>query len=303
MIPLSWAVRKMTQSIQSLQKALEVIDELACAGEPVGVSDLSRRLNLTKNQIFRVLKTLEQYDYVHQVDSKCYQLGFKFFEIGQQILDQTDLSHIAIPYMDELRNATGESVHLVVRDGFQGVCIARRESGALIRMSARVGRRYLLHAGACAKAILAFQPQYVFDAAVERYGLPAYTEHTVTDREALACHLAEIRRQGYAESDEDLDVNAYAVAVPIYDRTGRVNAAMSIAGPVQRFSSDDRISALSLLSDACDRISAALGAVKRPSAGITFGSWSEGTNGTGRGDTHIEEVTQVVRAQVKSSSS
>ncbi len=259
----------MPQTILSLQKALELVDELARDGDVVGVSELARRLGLTKNQVFRVLKTLDAFGYVHQADDRGYRLGLKFFELGQQVLARNDLLQVAPPLMDELRDATGETVHLLVRDGLEAVCVARRESRALIRMSAAVGRRFLLHAGACPKAILAFQPDEVIAAFLDRGELPAYTAHTITDRDALLAHLREIRAQGYATSDEDIDIHAFSIAVPLFDRDNRVDAAMSVAGPVQRFDPAARRRVLERLAAACDHVSALLGATRLPSRGIT----------------------------------
>ena len=229
----------MSQTIGSLSKALDVIDTLADSGTALGISDLARRLNLSKNQVFRILKTLEEHGYIHQVESRAYQLGFRFFSVGQRVVEQADVVQLALPLMDDLRDATGESVHLLVLDGYQAVCTARRESPAFIRMSADVGRRFLLHAGACPKAILAFQPTPSSSRRSRRTGLPRYTEHTITDLAELERHLDGIRARGYAVSDEDIDVHAFALAVPIYSRAGSVNAAMSIAGPASRFSRED----------------------------------------------------------------
>jgi IclR family KDG regulon transcriptional repressor len=253
----------MAQVIASLQKALSVVDAFASDGGELGISELARRLGLTKNQVFRVLKTLEEHGYVRQCETKTYRLGWKFFEIGQSLLEHSHLLELAPPVMDDLRDRTRESVHLLVRDGFEAVCVARRESPALIRMSARVGHRFLLHAGACPKAILAFQPPSYIDRAIERHGLPAYTAHTVTDRPALDRHLRLIRQLGFAESDEDIDIHAYAVAVPIFDRDGGVDAAMSVAGPLVRFEAERRAEALAALKEACDRISQLRGAPRR----------------------------------------
>ena len=258
----------MPQTIGSLQKALDVVEEMARSGDGVGISELSRRLGLAKNQVFRVLKTLELYDYVHQQPDKSYRLGFKFFEIGQRVARQNDLVNVAVPIMDELRDATGESCHLVVRDGLLGVCVARRESPAMIRMSAEVGRRYLLHAGACPKTLLAFQSPEVIEAVINRYGQPAYTERTITDPDLLRAHLREIRDRGYTISDEDIDAHAYAIGVPIYDHEGQVAAAISVAGPVFRLTEEKRPRVLALLVAGADRISAALGAPRLPSEGI-----------------------------------
>lgn len=250
----------VSQTIGSLHKALDLIEALAEDGGEVGISDLARRLGLSKNQVFRIIKTLEEHDFVHQSENKAYRLGYKFLEIGQRLTSSNDLVQIALPLMEELRNATGETVHLFIRDGLRAVCVARMESPQLIRLSAQIGRRFLLHAGACPKAILAFQPESVFDAAIQRYGQPAYTEHTITDPDTLKAHLAEIRQRGFAESDEDLDPLAYAIAIPIRNGDGHVDGAMSVAGPIQRFTPENRARIYTLLAETCNRISTALGA-------------------------------------------
>ena len=172
--------------------------------------------------------------------------------------------------MDELQDTTEETVNLLVRDRLHGVCVARRESSARIRMSAEVGGRYLLHAGACPKALLAFQSDELIENVICHYGLPAYTEHTITNRDLLTQHLAQIRSQGYAESDEDVDVHAYSIAVPIYGADDSIVAAMSVAGPIFRLTHETRPKVLRLLAKACDRISTQLGAHRLPSTNIDW---------------------------------
>jgi IclR family KDG regulon transcriptional repressor len=249
----------VSQTIGSLEKALVLIDELARARGDVGVTELAHRLSLSKNQVFRILATLKEYNYVHQTPAKTYRLGSKFFEIGQQMMNQSDLIQATRPLMDWLRDETGETIHLFARDELQAVCIERRESHAAIGLSAQVGRRFLMHAGACPKAILAFQDEAYIDRVVHEFGLPRYTEHTVTTREELEAQLREIRERGYAESDEDLDPYAYSIAVPLPGPTGRVNTAMSVAGPVHRFTLEHRERAFDLLVEARRRIAESLG--------------------------------------------
>ena len=108
---------------------------MARSHEPVGISESSRRLDLTKNQIFRVLKTLEEYDYVHQSGGERYQLGLKFIEVGRQILGQNDLLQLAIVHLNEVRDACGESSVIFVLDGLEAVCIAQREGHGLLDLT------------------------------------------------------------------------------------------------------------------------------------------------------------------------
>jgi DNA-binding IclR family transcriptional regulator len=257
----------MAQTILTLSKALTVIDALSQAHGPVGISELSRSLGLTKNQVFRVLKTLEQYGYIHQVEDK-YELGLRFLEIGRHILNESDLVQTTIPHLNEVRNLTGECVCLFMLDGLESVCIALREGLGLVNITARVGHRYLLHAGAAPKAILAAQSSGFVERVIAEHGLPAYTPHTITDVDALQSMLSEIRESGFALSNEDMLVHAFEVAVPIYDRDDRVRAALSVTGPVDRFTPEKRADALRVIADVCDRISMTLGAQGRPGAHI-----------------------------------
>jgi DNA-binding IclR family transcriptional regulator len=161
--------------------------------------------------------------------------------------------------LDELRDKTCETVNLCVRSGLQAVCVGQRESTARVRMSAQVGRRYLPHAGACPKMIFAHQPESVISAAIQRYGLPRYTVNTITDADKLRTHLREIRLQGFAESDEDIDADVYAIGVPIFDHDGDVCAAISVAGPIFRFTADIRQRALERLLESADYINSQRG--------------------------------------------
>lgn len=269
----------MSQTIGSLDKALALIDELARNVEDVGVTELSTRLSMSKNQVFRILSTLKAHDYVRQTENKTYRLGSKFFEIGQRLISQNDLLQVTQTQMDWLRDETGETVHLFVRDGLQVVCVARRESRAAISLSAQVGRRFLMHAGACPKAILAYQDATLIDATIAKYGLPSYTDRTVSTRDALETELARIRQQGFAESDEDLDPSGYSIALPIAGLNGQVNTALSVAGPLHRFTADQRERALDLLLETRVRIGTLLG----------FSVVPRGSMGVRLADSHVKE--------------
>lgn len=255
----------MPQTILTLTKALTVIEELSRAHHPLGVSELSRSLGLSKNQVFRVLKTLEAQGYVRRSGEK-YQLGLKFLELGRRLLSEDDLVQIAIGHLNRVRNETGECVCLFVLDDRQAVCTALREGLGLVNITARVGQRYQLHAGAAPKAILAHQSDDFIEAVMEHSGLPAYTPYTITDPAKLLAHLSMIRERGYALSAEDMLIHAFEVSVPIYDQADRVQAALSVTGPVDRFGPAERVQAVEILAGVCDQISAALGSHLRPSA-------------------------------------
>lgn len=172
--------------------------------------------------------------------------------------------------MDRLRDETCETVNLCVRSGLQAVCVAQRESTARVRMSAQVGLRYLPHAGACPKMIFAYQPEDVIASAIRRYGLPRYTPNTIIDADELRAHFQQIRRRGYSESNGDIDQEVYAIGVPIFDYDGGVCAALSVAGPMFRFTAGVRRRALERLLESANQINSQRG-YSRPASGAGEG--------------------------------
>ena len=221
-------------TVAAVDHALDVLCAFERPPHEFGASELARQLGMTKNHVFRVLKTFEARGFVRRVDDR-YVVGVRAFEIGQLAVKHLDVVRVARPVIQNLHQQTGETVHLAVLDTtmLEAVCIERIESHHPVRLSAEVGRRFPLHAGACPKVLLAFLPQAEREAVVAR-GLPAFTRYTVTDPAELRAELDEIRRCGYAVADEDLDLGAAAVAAPIRDWSGQVVAALSVAGPIAR---------------------------------------------------------------------
>ncbi len=221
-------------TVAAIARAVDVLCAFERPPHEFGPSELARQLGMTKNHVFRVLKTFEACGFVRRVEDR-YMVGVRAFEVGQLAIKHLDVVRVARPLIRSLHEQTGETVHLAVLDAttLEAICVDRIESHHAVRLSAEVGRRFPLHAGACPKVLLAFLPQAQRDAILVR-GLPAFTGRTVTDPIELRSELAHIRKSGYAIADEDLDVGAAAVAAPIRDWSGQVVAAISVAGPITR---------------------------------------------------------------------
>ncbi|MBE3597791.1 MAG: IclR family transcriptional regulator [Limnochordaceae bacterium] len=235
-------------AIASVDKAVRLLLTLGhMPGRAAGITELAHRLQLTKNQVFRLLKTLERHRLVDQdPGGSLYRLGSGLLVLAAMARDGLQLVRAASPTLDRLAMATGESIHLAAREGLEAVIVDVRESLHPVRLTAQVGGRYPLHAGACPRAILAFLPpeqqEQVFRALPR---LPRYTRRTVEDPEALRRELDAIRQRGYAISDEDVDLGARAVGAPIFAAGPSPSAdggtwalqavgALSIAGPTVR---------------------------------------------------------------------
>lgn len=244
-------------TVAAVARALDVLCAFERPPHEFGPSELARQLGMTKNHVFRLLKTLEAHGFVRRTDDR-YRVGVRALEVGQLALRQLDLVRVARPTIQDLHARTGETVHLAVLDNLEAVCIDRLESEQPVRLSAQVGRRFPMHAGACPRVLLAFLSDAECQAVLAR-GLPAFTRYTTTDSASLERELADIRRDGFALSDQDLDLGAAAVAAPIRDFTGQVVAAISVAGPLSRVERNLRTELRDQVVAAAEQISAGLG--------------------------------------------
>ncbi|MFZ5918449.1 MAG: IclR family transcriptional regulator [Chloroflexota bacterium] len=248
-------------TIQALHHALKVLETFLDANtNEQGVTEISAALGLNKSRVFRILSTLEQHGFVEQnLDSKRYRLGLRLLAYSEAVHRRLNVVHTADPVLDQLAEQSGETVHMGVVDGHEAVCVAKRESKHSVRLYAQVGKRAPLHAGGVPKVLLAHMSTEERQRIIRDNGLPRFTDNTITDPAALEEALAQIRQDGYVVAEQDLEPGAHSIAAPIRDHGGRVVAALSVAGPSQRFSTQDIQRFVRLVCDAADQISQRLG--------------------------------------------
>lgn len=196
----------------------------------------------TKNQTFRLLQTLaDESMVVMDAGTKKYSLGYRLLELGVVAQKGSPLVIAVSPVLDRLAQEVGETIVLTALvDDMTAICIDKRESSQALQISARVGRRIPLHAGAGSKGLLAFSSADFIDRFLARASpLPRFSEKTCADPDDLKKELAAIRERGYSISDEDLDEGACSVAALVRDHMGDVVAAISIASPKTRFAPAD----------------------------------------------------------------
>jgi DNA-binding IclR family transcriptional regulator len=244
-------------TVAAVARALDVLCAFEQPPHEFGPSELARHLGMTKNHVFRVLKTLEAHGFVKRSDER-YRVGIRALQVGQLALKQMDLVRVAHPVVAALHQQTGETVHVAVLDELEAICVDRMESIHPVRLSAEIGRRFPMHAGACPKVLLAFMPERERRSVLER-DLTAVTPYTSTDRLALERELEDIRSNGYGIGDQDLDLGAAAVAAPIRDFSGQVVGAISVAGPLSRVEHCLRAELRRQVVNAAEQISLGLG--------------------------------------------
>lgn len=219
--------------IAVLARALDLIDALAAAGEPLGTTEIAREIGATKSATFRILVNLERRGYVRKdAMSARYRLGPALVSLGYQASNGIDLLSLAHPHLETLSVRIQETANLgAIRDG-EIVYLDIVESPRSLRMAARIGARDHIHSTALGKAILAYLPEDNLDSIVAM-PLSRNTQRTITDPDLLRAELRSIRHSGVAREAGENEPDARCVGVPVFDRNG-VCAALSISGPASR---------------------------------------------------------------------
>lgn len=245
--------------LQSVDHALAVLETFDAGTPELGVTALSGRLKLAKSTVYRLLSTLASRGYVYQNPATGkYRLGLKAFEVGSLAVSQLTVREAALPFLEKLRDATKETVHLGVREADAVIYIDKIETPLAIRMYSRIGRRAPLHCTALGKVLLAFAGP-AEAGRMARRDLKRYTPNTITDPDVLAKELALVRERGYALDDEEFEEGLKCVAAPLWDYTGTVVASAGIAGPHIRITSDRLPELIAVVRETAAEVSARLG--------------------------------------------
>ncbi|MET9683538.1 allantoin degradation transcriptional regulator AllR [Streptomyces coeruleorubidus] len=216
--------------VQSLERAFDLLERMADAGGEVGLSELSASSGLPLPTIHRLMRTLVACGYVRQQPNRRYALGPRLIRLGESA--SRLLGTWARPYLARLVEETGETANMALLDGDEIVYVAQVPSKHSMRMFTEVGRRVLPHSTGVGKALLAGFPPEEVRALLNRTGMPAATEKTITTPDGFLAALEDVRRQGYAIDDNEQEIGVRCLAVSVPDSP--TAAAISISGPAGR---------------------------------------------------------------------
>jgi len=218
--------------VQVVDRALDVLEALAAAGGPVGVAELGERTGLPQGTVHRLLQSLQGRGYVRRDASRKYSVGTAAVRLADAA--QRSLARTARPYLAELVAISGETANLAVLEGTDVVYVAQVSSPHTLRMFAEVGRHVPPHSTAVGKVLLAAMPRDEARGLLQRTGLAARTDATITDLTDLEAELDLVAAQAWAADEEEHETGIRCVAVPIGGE-GPTLAAMSVSGPAERF--------------------------------------------------------------------
>ncbi|MEU8174312.1 IclR family transcriptional regulator [Microbispora hainanensis] len=240
-------------SVQSVDRALDVLEALSEHGGQAGLSEIAATTGLPYGTIHRLLQTLLARGYVRQESDRRYALGGALVRIGG--VAERMLAVWAEPYLARLVELSGETANLAVLEGDYVVYVAQVPSPRRLRMFAEVGRRVLPHSTAVGKALLAGRDDA--EAVFRRTGLPRRTDRTITSVGELLEELDRVRARGYALDLGEEESGVHCMAVPVHDG-GRAFAAMSVSGPAERIDAIDREELAAMLRKVAEDFGAAV---------------------------------------------
>jgi len=248
------------KTIQSIDRALQVLELFSLEKPEWGVTEISKALNIYKSNVHNILSTFAEKGFVKK-DPKTdkYKLGIKFFELGSVVIKNMDLRRIAHPHIEKLSKEFNETVHLGVLDEGRVVSIEREESNKGLCSHIEIGKRTPLHCTAVGKAIMAYLSEDEINFIIKEKGLEKYTENTITNREELRKEFLKIQKQGYAVDNMEHEEGVRCVSGPIRDYNGKVIASMSISGPAFRIDESNIPIIAKKVKEYCDCISKEMG--------------------------------------------
>ena len=235
------------------------------------VAEISSSLKMPRSSVYKYIAALREHGFVdYDNQAGAYKLGIKFLHYASLVQSQIRLDELALPYMRKLSNEVKETVILSVLINRVAYCVERVEYESGLVFSMQRGAHLPPYSGASAKVLLASLPDHEINEILKETPITPFTKNTITDVRKLRENLMEIKRTGYAYSDQEVDIGARAVAVPILHNELRLVAGLCVAGPVQRMDKPKIEKTKSLLLQYSKYISDALTKQKEPKEKCPF---------------------------------
>jgi DNA-binding IclR family transcriptional regulator len=246
---------------------LRVLETLAAGNGPLGISDITRALDLDKATVFRILAALGRCGYVRQdAQTRRYEPDVGLLSLAARVLCGMDLPRRARPYLAELVARTGQSAHLAVLargDPSRVVYVGHERSASRVQVDISIGHVAPSHCTAVGKALLAYLSPSQVLAVFSARTLARLTPKTCVSPAALRRQLRLVRRQGFAVDDEEFHRNVRCIAAPVRGASGEVVASLGISGISVEISREAIPHLARVVTDVAGRLSRELG----PAAG------------------------------------
>ncbi len=254
---------KRNPSVQSVERAIDILESFSAEEPGLGVGELSRRVSLPKSTVFRLLTTLVSRGFIAQnSETSLYHLGVKLIPLANSVYVYSDLRQVARPHLRSLADTLEETTSLSVLVDAEIINLDQVEfTGRLVVRAGRAGYRMPFHATSAGKVIVAYLPEDELERSLAS-PLPTLTSATITDLDTLKSQLLDVRTRGYAISYEELEEGLHAISAPICNHEGNVIACISVSGPSYRLTRSRIEETSPQVIQAADQISRELGHIQ-----------------------------------------
>lgn len=254
-------IQQRREAMGGLAKGLAVIKTFSREHSALTLSEVAAAAHMPAATARRCLLTLEELGYVTR-RGRSFLLRPKVLELGAAYLESMDIEHLTKTHLEELARQTGDSAALSVLDGTDIVYVARTSVRTLVRLEAHVGSRFPAHVTSMGRVLLAGLSAEHLDQYFRTQKFVALTAQTVIDQKKVRHLIEESRRAGYAAVEDELAYGVVAVAVPVFDQTGRVVAALNSSSHSRRLSKANLVrQRLAMLRKVSEHISVELARV------------------------------------------
>ncbi len=228
-----------TGGVQSVERALSLLEKLAAQDEGMRLSDLATEVGLTVSTVHRLLTTLEQRGFAHaDPTSKRWHVGRSAFAVGAAFVRQRHFVAPALPYLRRLRDATRETANLGILEDGEVLTLSQVESREITRAISPPGGRVPMLNSGMGKAMLATWEDAAIDGFLAAHRFERKTPRSLGDRAAVLAEIADIRARGYAVDDEEYVPGLRCVAAAVLGPQGEAVCALSVSGLAARMTAD-----------------------------------------------------------------
>jgi IclR family acetate operon transcriptional repressor len=245
--------------IQSVDRAISILNAFSITEAQLGVTELSHRLGLHKSTVHRLLASLEKGGLVERDPrNRKYSLGIRLIELAGTMLNSRNVPQVVRPYLHYVADAVEELTYLAYLVRGEVLNVEQVPGPHLVQSVGWQGRRTPLHCTSAGKIFMAHMPEKELESVLQA-GLARLTPKTITDPADLRYELERVREQGYATSFEELEEGTNALAVPISSPNNEVIAAIGVVGPSYRFTPERALSHLDVIRSVAREVSHRLG--------------------------------------------
>lgn len=247
---------KEKSSVSSMVNALKLLN-LFTMDEPEWIlTDLADELDVGVSTVYRLTNTLMQEGFiVRDPVTKIFRLASSILEMGHYVLSTFDICEISPPILEKLVQDSGETAHLSILEGNKTIYLQVFECLNYVNVRTHVGKKHPAHCTSTGQVILAYQSEETIERVIAE-GLPLYSPKsaTITELQKFRERLAAIKKQGYSLNINEMNVGVSAIAAPVKSHSGKVEYAVSIAGPSSRINTNTAPSLIKKVTEAADKL-------------------------------------------------